>query len=120
MRMLLVAALLANAHASYASCAYVGMKANVLTRRDTHVPQDGGVLVGFTYGNDDVLPPNGPDPSNVKFATKAKLERTQLAPGLSVYKFADAKLDLGKGGSFTHDGKDAAITVAPAIGKLAV
>lgn len=119
MRLLLLAALVAQTHAAAASCAQVVMKGSVLTRRDTHVPADGGVLVGYGFGEPDI-PGAGPDPSELKFATKAKLERVQLAPGLSVYKFTDKKLDLKKGGVFTHDGTAAAITVAPVPGKLTV
>ncbi|MFT3693947.1 MAG: hypothetical protein QM831_12450 [Kofleriaceae bacterium] len=114
------AALLSQTHAAAGSCAFLGMKGSVLTRRDTKVPADGGVLVSYGFGNDRELTPAGEDPSDVKFDTKSKLERTQLAPGLSVYKFSDKTLDLKKGGTFTHDGTAAAITVAPAPGKLTI
>jgi hypothetical protein len=98
-----------------ASCAYVGMIPNVLTRRDTKLPADGGVLVGYAYGNDDDGGPRGSaDPSDVKWTAtngkaKVALTRTELAPGLSVYrpaanvrafKLAGKTKDHG---SFTHE-----------------
>jgi hypothetical protein len=83
----------------------------LLTRRDTKIPADGGVLVGYGYTNSD-LERTGPDPSEVKWKASAKLARTQLAPGLSVYKTDAAKFTFGKS-SFTHDGKTTALTVAP-------
>lgn len=74
-----------------ASCAFVGMIPNVLTRRDTKLPADGGVLVGWTSGNDNDGEPSSADPSEVQWTAtngkaKVKLTRTQLAPGLSVYR----------------------------------
>ena len=72
-----------------ASCAFVGMTPNVLTRRDTKLPADGGVLVGYTYGNDNDGEASGADPSDVKWTAtsgkaKVTLTRTELAPGLKL------------------------------------
>ncbi|HEY6033460.1 MAG TPA: hypothetical protein VIV58_04350 [Kofleriaceae bacterium] len=109
-----------------ASCAYVGMTPTVLTRRDTKLPADGGVLVGYDYGNDEDGTHGGTDPSDVKWtATNGKatvaLTRTQLAPGLSVYRppaNVSAFELAGKTkdhGSYTHEAKSAPVQLpAPA------
>ena len=105
-----------------ASCAYVGMEPVVLTRRDTKLPADGGVLIGYAYGNGEDGT-HGADPSDVKWtATSGKaavtLVRTQLAPGLSVYRPAanvSAFKLAGKTaehGSYTHEAKSAPFQLA--------
>ncbi len=123
MRLLLSLVLLASAHLApeaAASCARMEMKAVLLTNRDTRVPVDGGVLVGYGYttNSEELETTEGRDPSAVKWtASDAKnrpvaLTRTQLAPGLSVLQPADTAtsftLQSSKGKtlkSFTHDGK---------------
>lgn len=117
MRHLLLLALLVPTPAG-ARCARAELAPNLLTTRDTHIPADGGVLVGYQASMND-LESTGPDPSDVKWKASTKLVRTQLAPGLSVYKFDAKKLAFGKG-SFTHDGKTAAIAVAPKPSKVVV
>jgi hypothetical protein len=111
-----------------ASCAYVGMSPVVLTRRDTKLPADGGVLVGYWLNNDNDFESDGPDPSAVKWhvtngKANVKLTRTQLAPGLSVYrppanitafKVAGKTKDHG---SFTVDAKSAPVTMAAPVAK---
>jgi hypothetical protein len=113
-KLLLLVALTLLPTPAEASCAYVGMSPVVLTRRETKLPADGGVLVGYVHSNDNDFEPDGPDPSRVKWTvTNGKatvtLTRTQLAPGLSVYRPAAAVTAFkiaGKTkdhGSFTHE-----------------
>ena len=76
--------------AVHASCAAPQFAPVILTTRDTHLPSDGGMLVGFMVGADRDED-SGPDPSDVKWAANAgkqsvTLTRVALAPGLSVYK----------------------------------
>jgi len=111
MRHLLLLALVLEARPAAASCMQAELNPLLLTRRDTHVPADGGVLVGYTYVTSD-FERTGPDPSDVKWKATAKVARTQLAPGLSVYKTDAAAFTFGKT-KFTRDGKTAAITAAP-------
>ncbi|MEP6861929.1 MAG: hypothetical protein ABJE66_14980 [Deltaproteobacteria bacterium] len=111
-----------------ASCAYVGMTPNVLTRRDTKLPADGGVLVGYTYGNDNDGEASGADPSDVKWSAtngkaKVTLTRTELAPGLSVYRppvTVSAFKLVGKTkehGSYTHEATSAPTAIAAPVAK---
>lgn len=124
MRKLLLLALLTLAPAPVdASCMQASLTPVVLTRRDTNLPADGGVLVGYTYATGDNREDSGPDPSDVKWTatagkTKIELVRTQLAPGLSVYrpaatvtafKLATKTKDHG---SFTHATTGAATAMA--------
>lgn len=111
MRHLLLLALALEARPAAASCMRAELNPLLLTRRDTHLPADGGVLVGYTFTTSD-LERTGPDPSDVKWKTTAKVVRTQLAPGLSVYKTDAAAFTFGKT-KFSHDGKTAAPTAAP-------
>jgi hypothetical protein len=111
-----------------ASCAYVGMMPNLLTRRDTKLPADGGVLVGYTYGNDNDGEAGGADPSDVKWTAtngkaKVTLTRTELAPGLSVYRppanVSAFKL-AGKTqqhGSYTHETTSTPTALAAPVAK---
>jgi hypothetical protein len=111
-----------------ASCAYVGMEPVVLTRRDTKLPADGGVLVGYTHGNDHDDDGGGTDPSDVKWTAtngkaKVTLTRTQLAPGLSVYRPAanvSAFKLAGKTkdhGSYTHEATSAPTAMPAPVAK---
>ncbi len=122
---LLVALTLVPTPAS-ASCAFVGMIPSVLTRRDTNLPADGGVLVGYGYGNDNDGEPRGADPSDVKWTATAgttvvPLSRTALAPGLSVYRppaSVTAFKLAGKTkahGSYTHEASSAPTTMAAPV-----
>lgn len=122
-KLLLLVALALLPSPADASCAYVGMTPLVLTRRDTKLPADGGVLVGYDYGNDEDGAHGGSDPSDVKWtATNGKatvaLVRTQLAPGLSVYRppaNVGAFELAGKTkthGRFTHEAKSAPVQLA--------
>lgn len=118
-----------------AKCARTEQRPVVLTTRDTQLPSDGGVLVGWAnavYDPNDT-PTGAGDPSDqpgwVALDGKAKvaLTRTALAPGLSVYTPAagahgfvlqDAK--ARPLGTFTHDGKASATMAAPIVVKLAL
>lgn len=112
MRSLLLLAVLGDVRPAAASCMQAELGPVLLTRRDTKIPADGGVLVGYGYATGSDREQTGPDPSDVKWKASTKLVRTQLAPGLSVYKTDAAKLTFGKY-AFTHDGKTAALTAAP-------
>ncbi|GEM_PF-3381971 len=123
MRLLIPLVVLASVHIApeaAASCAHTAMKAVVLTNRDTHVPADGGVLVGYDYTTDseEFEHTEGPEPTAVKWTARdaknkpVALTRTQLAPGLSVLRPADTAtsftLENTEGKTlktFTHDGK---------------
>jgi hypothetical protein len=109
-----------------ASCMRAELMPQLFTRRDQHLPVDGGVLVGFKYTTEskEFEPTASNDPSDVTWtASEHKksltMTRTALAPGLSVYRPpADATTftlttKAGKQvGAFTHDvtGTPAAIT----------
>jgi hypothetical protein len=111
-----------------ASCAQASLMPQVLTRRDTKLPADGGVLVGYAYATGADREDSGPDPSDVKWtatAGKAKvtLTRTPLAPGLSVYrppanvsafKLANKTKDHG---SYTHEATSAPTAMAAPVAK---
>ncbi len=93
----------------------------VLTTRNTFLPTDGGILVGWTYDTNAVPTPSGDasdqptwrmiaNKKSVKDKAKIKLTRIALAPGLSMYRLPAAvgKLTLtnGKGkvlGTFSDD-----------------
>jgi hypothetical protein len=105
-------------------------KGDVLTLRDTQVPPDGGILVGWTRSNTADATPgdasNQPDWTIVpgKSMTHLKLNRTSLAPGLSMYRPAiqgyPGMLTLvgNKGaalGTFTFDPKAKASSMAAPI-----
>lgn len=110
-RHLLLLAFVLEARPAAASCMQIELAPDLLTTRDTKLPADGGVLVGYTFRSHD-LEATGSDPSDVKWKASAKLARTQLAPGLSVYKTTAAHFTFGKS-SFTDDGKTPAPTTAP-------
>lgn len=104
------------------------MSPTVLTRRDTKLPADGGVLVGYSFAMDDRENGNGPDPSDVKWTatdgkTKITLTRTPLAPGLSVYRppanVTAFKLSskTKERGSFTHEATSAPTAMAAPVAK---
>ncbi len=126
MRHLLVLALLASNPVADASCMRMELNPSLLTRRDTHVPADGGILVGygFTTSSDELEATNSNDPSDVKWTARdahkkpIALVHTVLAPGLSVLRPAGTAaftLVSSKGkqlGAFTRDGKQGAL-VAP-------
>ncbi len=131
MRHLLLLAVLAVTAASglgEAKCARAEIQPNLLTRRDTHVPADGGIVVGYTYSHsgDEVEKTNSDDPSDVIWTARdakrksVPLTRTSLAPGLSVLRpagktaFVVANAAGTQLGSFSHDGKPAASMEAPA------
>lgn len=121
-----------------AKCARTEARPALLTTRDTKLPDDGGILVGWVngvYGDDDDDDhhydhvPADKDPSDQpgwKATDGAKkrvaLTRTALAPGLSVYKPAagTGAVELvdkaGKSlGAFTHDAKAAANKLAAPV-----
>ena len=104
----------------------------VLTTRDTALPDDGGILVGWRYGggspteNDDYSLDSSNQPSWKVQVGKAKpvgLKRVSLAPGLSVYSPPAGKADFtlvdGKGtalGAFGRNPKAAKNAMpAPAV-----
>jgi hypothetical protein len=101
----------------------------ILTTRDTKLPDDGGVLVGWAASFDDATGEMSADPSDqptwtaTAGKTKVALTRVALAPGLSVYKVGgtgDVTL-AGKQplGTFHHDPKAAASTMAaPALSSM--
>src|SRR2546430_1863099 len=115
-RSLLAVVLLAQlAPAASASCAQSQLVPEILTTRVTHLPADGGVLVGYSSTMNDAEPSSG-DPSNAtKWTATAgtktiALTRVSLAPGLSVYRppattdaFAIADSKGVTIGTFTHD-----------------
>jgi hypothetical protein len=125
MRHVLLLALLLEARPAAASCMQASLAPVVLTRRDTKLPADGGVLVGYTYATGEDREVTGPDPSDVTWTAIAGkktvvLARTQLAPGLSVYRPAAGVTGFtlvtktGKErGTFTHDGAGEAAMPAP-------
>jgi len=113
MKSILLLALLAIAPTPVAAkCARVELGPTVLTRRDTKLPADGGVLVGYAWAQDGET-----DPETTWTAGKVTLARTELAPGLSVLR-ANAptfKLATKSGkdrGSYTRDPKSAAVAMA--------
>jgi hypothetical protein len=125
MRHLLMLLLLtADLRLADATCARAEMKPVLATTRDTHIPADGGFVVGYGYTTDynDFESTKSPDPSDVTWtAIEGKkpvaLTRTALAPGLSVYRPADGVTSFtvvgnhGKSlGSFTRDGKGVTLT----------
>ena len=89
----------------------------LFTRRDQHLPVDGGVLVGFKYTTEskEYEPTASKDPSDVTWTASdhkkpVTMTRTALAPGLSVYRppaAATAFTLTNKAGTqvgvFTHD-----------------
>jgi hypothetical protein len=108
-----------------ASCMHAEFIPALLTRRETKLPADGGMLVGFGYStNSENFEQTGPDPSDVKWTAASgkkpiALTRTALAPGLSVYRTADGvtaftvKNAKGKQlGAFTRDLKSNPGTLA--------
>ncbi len=109
--------LLATSHLADADCASSELVPAVFTRRDTRLPADGGVLVGFAFTTDLGQVEGRGDPSDVKWtahdANKViALTRTALAPGLAVLRPADSVLAFtltnshGKDlGSFTHEAR---------------
>lgn len=119
LHLLLLAAVLAAAHPAAASCMRLEIKPQLLTLRDTRVPADGGIVVGYDYTSSDneVEKTRSADPSDVAWTARdakkqpVTLTRTMLAPGLSVLRpAADAGafslIDM-KGKQlavFTHDG----------------
>lgn len=107
-----------------AKCARPVIGAELVTHRDTHIPADGGVLIAAGRVDDGNESPDVNDPTAVEWtANGKKLERTVLAPGLAVLKApGDFTIKSKKGdvlGTFTHDGKQAALT-APQISSASV
>lgn len=121
-----------------AKCARTEQRPVVLTTRDTKLPDDGGILVGWqteTYSDANDHVPYDKDPTDQPTWTAqdgankpVALTRTALAPGLSVYVpakgtgavilTAKAKQPLGK---FTHDPKAAKVALpAPQVASLAL
>lgn len=111
--------LVAASHVAEASCAFVPLVPALMTRRDTHVPADGGILVGYGAGE---IEQTGDDPSDVRWTASngVTLVRTSLAPGLSVYKptggttFTVSRAKGAKIGEFTVDGTSKNTMKAPA------
>jgi len=120
MRHLLLLAVIAVSHPAHAKCSRQDiMQPNLLTRRDTRVPADGGIVVGYAYnrGDNEVEKTRTDDPSDVLWTARdvkrkpVALARTSLAPGLSVFRPA-ATTDFvvvdaagTQVGSFTRGGK---------------
>lgn len=117
--LVLLAAVLGAAHPAAASCMRLESKPQLLTLRDTRVPVDGGIVVGYGYTSsaDEAAQTKSADPSDVAWTARdakkqpVSLTRTMLAPGLSVLRPpADAGSFslLDKKGKqlaqFTHDG----------------
>jgi hypothetical protein len=109
-----------------AKCARTEQRPKVLTTRDTKLPDDGGILVGwenevYSDASDHVKgdPSNQPDWAAFDRKTKLVLTRVSLAPGLSVYRVtgkatAVLKSKAGKTlGTFSHDAKAAANAMPP-------
>jgi hypothetical protein len=126
MRLVALALLVPFAPTAHADCMRVELTPKILTTRDTHLPADGGVLVGYANTTGDPEP-TGKDPSDATKWTASTdkktvaLTHTLLAPGLSVYKppadvgsFTIASSKGDKLGSFTHDTKSGASTAMPA------
>lgn len=105
------------------------IKPQLLTLRDTRVPADGGIVVGYGYTSnaDELEQTNSADPSDVAWTARdakkqpVALTRTMLAPGLSVLRPAAAvaafSLVNKQGtqlGTFTHDGKPVAMAAPQA------
>ena len=109
-----------------AKCARTEHRPKILTTRDTNIPDDGGVMVGWTsevYSDEDDHPVGDPSDQPTWTATDGKkpvaLARVSLAPGLSVYRPAHGtgkiivKSKAGATlGTFAHDPKAAANTMA--------
>jgi hypothetical protein len=131
-----LSATLLRSPAADACCMQQPRAAVLLTTRDTKVPDDGGVLVGWRYGGvprdtDDQYGDTSNQPTWKVKIGKAKpvaLTRVSLAPGLSVYKPPAGKGDFtlvdGKGfglGKFSYDAKAAKnAMVAPTAEALKV
>ena len=128
-----VAVVVASLQPAAALCISMGLQASVLTTRDTVLPPDGGVLVGYQSGrdNDDTSgdPSNQPGWTASEGKATIALSRVSLAPGLSVYRPAagtggELILKDKKGtalGRFTRDPKAARSTLgAPRPKSLAV
>jgi hypothetical protein len=131
---LLAAALvgvLTAARPAAATCMRLEIKPQLLTLRDTCVPADGGIVVGYGYTSsaDEVEKTRSADPSDVAWTARdakkqpVTLTRTMLAPGLSVLRpAADASAFslFGKKGKqlavFTHDGTLVSMTAPQAKG----
>ena len=114
-------------HVADAKCARSEQAPKVLTTRDTKLPDDGGILVGWqnkVYEDADEHSDGDPSDQPKWTATadkkKVALTRTSLAPGLSVYtpaKFTGTLVLRGKAdlGSFTRDGKTKNAMAAPCL-----
>jgi hypothetical protein len=120
MRTLLCLTLIAlTPHTAEPSCMQAQLTSQVLTRRDTRLPIDGGVLVGYTYATGNDIDRDD------TWTGSVALTRVQLAPGLSVFrpaaKATSFKLTTKAGkdrGSFTLDPKSAATTMTAPNPKL--
>ena len=126
---LLVLAAVALSPAADAKCARNVAVPVILTTRDTKLPDDGGVLVGWQPSFDDPSAAMTGDPTDqptwtaTDGKTKLVLTRVALAPGLSMYKVTGtgevtltAKQPLG---TFHHDAKAGANTMAaPALSSM--
>ena len=122
-----VAVLLIGGPAVDAKCARNVPTPVILTTRDTNIPDDGGVLVGWQIANASNLPEPSGDPSdqpewNVSAGT---LRRESVAPGLSVYFLSgtgDVSImakDKSKLGTFHHAPKAAPkSSSAPEVAKM--
>src|SRR5450432_2576152 len=67
------------AHTAEPSCMQAMLTSQVLTRRDTRLPIDGGVLVGYTYATGNDID------SDETWTGSVAMTRVQLAPGLSMF-----------------------------------
>lgn len=106
---LLLSAALLHSPSADACCIMQPRSAVVLTTRDTKLPNDGGILVGWRYGGgspmeaDDESADSSNQPTWKVKRSKTKsigLKRVSLAPGLSVYMPT-----AGKGGFDVVDGE---------------
>ena len=117
-------------HAADAKCAWSIAVPDILTTRDTKLPDDGGILVGWKQETGDIEDGRGQaDPSDAQGwtatagKTKVALTRTSLAPGLSVFKpdkftgTLAVTSQAGELGKFTRDGSGANKMPAPEVTK---
>jgi len=75
MRLLALVLLVPFAPSAEATCAQSMLVPDIATTRDTHLPADGGVLVGFTYATSNAEP-SGSDPSEATRWTATSGKKT--------------------------------------------
>jgi hypothetical protein len=109
-----------------ASCMRAEIMPQLFTRRDQHLPVDGGVLVGFKYTTEstEYEATASNDPSDVTWTASdhkklVTMTRIALAPGLSVYRppttataFTLTNKKGTRVGAFTHDVTGTPVAIA--------